>query len=224
MPNSLITHLQIFGIGFSFAVAGPCLLVCTPILATYAVSRDGKWREAVRDVAAFLFGRLLAYVVLGAVAGLSGYYLRRLVEMEFAPYLNLASGAISVLLGVFIVISRKAPACTHSSLRNRIYGSGGVFAIGFLMGISPCGPLTALLFEIALISKSAMEGALYALSFGLGTFLAGIVIIGAFTGILKGFFQKVFHSKMSGNVFRMSCAILLILFGLGLIWTGVKGL
>lgn len=195
-----------------------------PVMITYITARQNRWGEAIADITVFLFGRLFAYSILGAAAGLSGFYLRRFIEADLAPYFNLASGAISVLLGILVLTRKEASLCAHSGFDNKIYGFGSVLALGFLVGISPCGPLAVLLFEIALISKSALEGASYAFSFGLGTFLAGLIVIAGLTGIFKGFARKAFHSKTAGNVFRISCAVILALFGFGLIRAGVKAL
>lgn len=224
MYNDLITHLQIFGIGFTFAIAGPCLLVCTPILLTYIAGRQDKWPRALADISIFLFGRLSAYAALGAVAGGSGYYLRHFIKSDFTPYFNLVSGMISILLGMAVFIRKDPPICANKVSHNKIYDFGSVLVLGFLIGVSPCPPLAALLFEIALISKSVFEGASYALSFGLGTFLAGLIVIGTIAGILKGFTRNIIHSKRAGIIFKILCSVLLILFGLGLIKSGVETL
>jgi len=220
--NTLITHLQVFGIGFSFGVAGPCFLVCTPILLTYIVGRQERWTEAVVDITLFLFGRLCAYVILGTLAGLSGYYLRRLSGSDIISYFNLASGALSIILGVFILFHKDIPECAHKRPHNNIYDFGSVLALGFLIGISPCVPLTALLLEIALISNNALEGASYAFSFGLGTFISGIIVVGVLAGILKGFAQKMIHSKTANLLFKALCSALLFVFGLKLIVGSLK--
>lgn len=224
MFNDLIAYLQIFGIGFTFAIAGPCLLVCTPILLTYITGRQDKWQRALADIAIFLLGRSFAYVALGAIAGGSGFYLRQFVKSNLTPYFDLASGAISLLLGIFVFIYKDPPVCAGKRSHNKVYDFGSILGLGFLIGVNPCPPLTALLFEIALISKSASEGASYALSFGLGTFLAGLIVIGTLAGILKGFTRKMIHSKRAGLIFRIFCSILLFLFGLSLIRSGVKTL
>lgn len=222
MPDALITHLQIFGIGFSFSAAGPCFLVCTPILLTYVAGRQDKWQEALVDISLFLFGRLCAYIVLGAIAGLSGYYIRRLTESGAVSYFNLTSGVISILLGIFVFFHKGAPACTHKGSNNNIYGFGSMLALGFVIGISPCAPLSVLLLEIALISKNALEGASYAFSFGLGTFVAGLIVVGALARILKGLAQKIVRSKAANLIFKTLCAALLVLFGLSLIGRNLK--
>lgn len=224
MPDNLITHLQIFWIGFSFASYGPCLLSCMPVMITYVTARQKGWRGAVADITVFLSGRLFAYILLGAIAGLSGFYLRRFIETDLTPYFNLASGAISILLGIFVFIYKGTSSCACKEGSDKMYGLGGLLILGLLVGISPCGPLTALLFEIALISRSALDGASYAFSFGLGTFLAGFIVIASLTGIFKGFAGKIFRSKTANNIFRISCSAVLILFGLGFMRMGIKAL
>ena len=97
------------------------------------------------------------------------------------------------------------------------YKMAGVLGLGFVMGIAPCGPLTALLFEIVLISNNAFDGALYALSFGMGTFLSGMIVIGAISGILAWLPARFLKSGRSVLIFKIVCAVFLIIFGLGLI-------
>jgi len=219
MLNTIITHLQVFGIGFSFGIAGPCFLVCTPILITYILGRKEAWAETFIDVAVFLSGRLFAYIVLGAFAGFSGAAIRRLTESGFSSYVRPLGGTVSILLGLAVLFRREDPrSCACRTGYKRVYGFGGLLALGFLIGISPCPPLLALLFEIALMSKSAIEGASYAFSFGLGTFLSGLIVIGALAGIFKGIIQKAVRSKGVNIFFRVSCALLLVLLGLGLIF------
>lgn len=222
MTDTLITHLQIFGIGFTFGIAGPCFLVCTPILITYIVGRQEQWGTALIDIGLFLCGRLFAYCILGAFAGFGGYYLRRLIESGFASYLNFASGILSVVLGISILFHKETPLCVGKRSCNNIYDFGSVLALGFLVGISPCVPLTALLLEIALIAKTPFSGAAYAFSFGMGTLLSGFVIIGVVAGLLKGSAQRFIRSQSVNLIFKVLCAGLLIVFGLTIIGRSLK--
>ena len=89
--------------------------------------------------------------------------------------------------------------------------------LGFSVGITPCAPLLALLFEITLISKNAMEGMSYGLAFGLGTFLSGFIVVGILTGILASFPAHILKSKAGKLIFRIACALLLISLGASLI-------
>ena len=76
MIGTVITHLQIFGIGFSFGIAGPCLLLCTPVIVAYAAASHRNWIATLSNIFVFLSGRLFAYMVLGYLAGFSGTVLR----------------------------------------------------------------------------------------------------------------------------------------------------
>lgn len=220
MFNTALTYLQIFGIGFSFGIAGPCFLFCTPVLITYLLGRRERWQEALSDIAIFLIGRLSAYVLLGALAGASGAILRRFIDPSAAVFISPLSGAVSIILGIFVLVYKEPVTCACASGPGRkIYGYGSLFTLGFILGISPCTPLTALLLEIALMSKSAIEGASYTFFFGLGTLLSGIIVLGALAGIIGGIAKKLVRSRAATTTFRLVCAGLLILLGTWLIFT-----
>ena len=216
--NTLITVLQVFGIGFSFGIAGPCFFFCTPILAAYVIGRRDRFVDTLADLVIFLTGRLAAYVILGALAGLSGGLIRRILESRAGAYLGPLGGIVSILLGISVLIYKEPAACECGRGRKAAYGRAGLFVLGFIIGVSPCPPLAALLVEIALISKSIFEGAGYALAFGLGTFISGLLVIGALAGIFKGAAARLVRSKTGNDAFRIVCAALLVLFGSWLIF------
>ena len=55
-----LTLLQLFGIGFAFGMAGPCLFSCTPILMAYIAGSNRRYKDALANIFIFLFGRLAA--------------------------------------------------------------------------------------------------------------------------------------------------------------------
>ena len=209
--NTLITHVQLFGIGFGLGVAGPCLLSCTPMLVAYIAGNKKSFIEAAKEITVFMSGRLLAYIILAGLAGASGSLLRQFTGSNLTALFRPAAGAISILLGIFLIFGEGRGGCSRpaSKTKNR-YGAGGLFALGFTIGVAPCGPLTALLFEITLISRTALDGILYGLSFGLGTFVSGFLAAGALSGILT-------RIPIAPKIFKILCGALLILFGIGLI-------
>ncbi len=216
MPVSFLTLLQIFGIGFSLSLFGPCVLTCTPILMTYIAGSRKGWADVLKDIAIFLTGRLSAYCILGALAGFSAGLIRQYVDSNTAAFFQPLGGAISILLGILILIYRSSDhPCGLGG--GRIYNFGGLFALGLIIGISPCAPLIALLFEISLISKSAADGMIYALSFGLGTALSGFIVIGALAKVFTWVPAKILKSQKGNLVFKILCAALLMLLGLSLI-------
>lgn len=222
--NTLITCLQLFGIGLSFGIIGPCFLTCAPVLITYITGAGNRWRESMADVVAFLSGRLIAYCILGALAGLSGALIRQASGVVISSAARFIGGGLSILLGIVILVgrSRAGLPAECSAVHRRVQGMTGLFAFGFVVGISPCAPLAALLFEIALIAKGAVSGFGYALFFGLGTFVAGLVVVGSIAGIIAWFPVKTIRSERTRAVFRIACASLLVLLGIAIMMQGMK--
>lgn len=215
--NNLITCLQIFGIGFSFGIIGPCFLLCTPILIAYVVGNSKKIPEILKDILVFLSGRLAAYVLLGYLAGMSGAIVRRFISQDFGHFLKPAAGVVSIFLALLILVSAYD---FHRGCKTRekgVYNKAGLLLLGFIIGITPCAPLAALLFEIALMSNSPVEGATYSLFFGLGTFLSGVITVGALSGALSWLPSNFIRSKTLNIAFRLGCALLLIILGITLI-------
>lgn len=216
MSDVIVPYLQIFGIGFSFGLAGPCLLTCAPVVLAYSAGSLRGPARSLLDAAIFLTGRLFAYVVLGFAAGFSAEMLKRVTGPSITPAFKFAGGAVSIMLGLSMLLrSRKKCACGPAS--GFRYGPGGIFLMGFTLGAVPCAPLSALLFEIALISKGALGGAMLAFFFGAGTFLSGILFVGTVTAGLSGVMNKAVRSVTARLISTVVCAFLLIIFGSGLI-------
>jgi len=217
MLSSFITYLQIFGIGFSFGLAGPCFLTCTPVLITYITGSKKSQIEVFKDIFTFLSGRLFAYILLGALAGLSGALLKRFTGSSLSIYLQPLAGAVTILFAVILLTGKSNDNCTCPAARGSMLNFGGIFAFGLLIGISPCAPLLALLFDIALMSKGLLDGIFYALFFGLGTFLSGLITIGVIAGLLTRVPAAFIKSKTANIILKAVCALLLLALGLGLI-------
>jgi sulfite exporter TauE/SafE len=219
MDNTLITYLQIFGIGFSFGMAGPCFLACTPVLVAYITGSKNTWKEVFKDVFVFLSGRFLAYMLLGALAGLSGAVLRKFTSSGISPYLRPLAGVATILFAIIILANKNNNECACRTVHGKIYNYTGILAFGFLIGVSPCAPLLALLFNITLMSKSALDGMAYAFFFGAGTFLSGLITVGAIAGIAARSSAAFIKSKAAKTIFRIACSFMLIALGIGLIAT-----
>lgn len=220
MVNKLITCAQVFGIGFGFGVIGPCFLTCAPVLLTYVAGTQRNWRSALADVVIFLSGRLSAYCLLGIFAGISGALIRQIGAPFVNAVVNIIGGALSIMLGVAVLFNKPGGAGVCAVSHNKTFNFGGLFFLGFFIGISPCAPLIALLFEITLISKSAVDGLLYALFFGLGTFLSGLLVVGSAAGLFAWLPERFVRSDRSRSVFRIVCAALLFLLGAAIIMHG----
>ena len=220
--GTLVTYLQIFGIGFSFGLAGPCFLTCTPVLITYIAGSGKGLAEIFKNIFTFLIGRLLAYILLGALAGLSGAVLKKFTSLSLSAYLEPLAGAVTILFAVIILTNRNSGNCACATVREKALNFGGIFTFGFLIGVSPCAPLLALLFDITLMSKGILDGIFYAFFFGLGTFLSGLITIGVIAGILTRIPAAFIRSKTVSSAFKIVCALLLLALGLGMILKGCK--
>ena len=212
------TCLQLFGIGFGFGLAGPCLFVCTPVLAAYIAGRQMAWRQTLSNIFMFLVGRLLAYLILGYLAGLSGIVLRQFCSSKLIIFINALGGIIVILLGIYVWLGREPFSLSGKCGADKIFSSGSLLILGFTMGALPCTPLLALLLEIALISKTALNGIAYALFFGLGTLASGFITITVLSGTLAWLPAKILKSKRSSLIFRTICALLLIWLGVNTIF------
>lgn len=217
MVNTLITHFQIFAIGFSFGIAGPCFFLCTPILITYIAGRGEEAGRTLIEISVFLAGRISAYALLGAIAGFSGALFRGAAGSALGRVLGALGGVVSIALGLVVLLNRGQGRCGCRMPSARILGFGSLFTLGFIIGVSPCAPLAALLVEIALMSRGAADGALYAFSFGMGTLISGVLVIGALAGILKGAAARLVRSRAGNMAFRALCGAMLAAFGIGMI-------
>ena len=210
-----IAFLQIFAVGFGMGLIGPCLFYCLPVILAFTAGAEKEYKKSLSDILIFFSGRLLAYVLLGFLAGLSGLVLRRFIESRFGIYFGPLAGIISIILGIYVLLTKDN---TESCRRpGRIYGIAGIFGLGFIIGLSPCVPLATLLFEIVLISKTGIEGALYGLFFGLGTFFSGFIVAAGLSGILNIIPQRFLKSERSRFVFKAICSLTLVLFGIWLL-------
>ena len=218
MFNTALTYLELLGIGVGLGLAGPCLLVCTPVLITYIAGKQTTWKRALIDIFYFLTGRFLAYLMLGYLAGLSGAILRQFCNAGLIPFIKVFGGVIIIFLGVYVWLGAEYFPWLCKGTSGGVFNFGSLFILGFTLGVFPCAPLLALLLEITLISKTPLDGMCYALFFGLGTFISGFIAMGVLSGIFTWFPPKVLKSKKSNLIFRIICAALLIWLGLDLIF------
>ncbi len=214
-----LSQIFIFGLGLGFT--GPCIVFCLPVILSLVPGLKQDYKKSLIDLLLFFGGRLSAYILLGLLCGISAMALRRFIDARFVAYLNPLAGVISIGLGIAALFNRgdRHPECKKSPMKSGV--SGGFFALGFTIGVSPCAPLIALLLEIALIAKNWLQGALYGFSFGLGTFVSGAIVAAGLTGLLSWAPGKPLKSKTGKTIFNTVCALLLILFGLWLV-TGHK--
>jgi sulfite exporter TauE/SafE len=191
----LISSLTaLFVTGLTLGVS-QCLLSCTPMLVLYVAGTTDNWREGLKATLVFSLARLLAYVLLGTLAGFVGVHLVAYFrEQAVITWIQLAAAAFVIL-------------------KNNILSMA---LLGFLIGIVPyCAPFLGILTYIAFTVRDPLTGALYGLSFGLGSaLLTPLLIAGPLAGLLP---RLVFKNSLILELFRRVAGVILLFFGIRLI-------
>lgn len=194
---------------------GHCLVMCGPLVAAASLT-DGAvcgtgaatTRSAARGAGVFQLayhlGRLLTYVLLGALLGLLGKA-GALATMSgpFSPtavsqYLKLAAGVLLLVMGALLLVAwirgtrarLPEPTAAIASLPwfgrtvARLAKSGGWWGLplGAMMGLLPCAPLLPVELA-ALATGEPLYGAMIMLAFGVGT-VPALAGFGAASGLL----------------------------------------
>jgi len=101
----------------------------------------------------FLCGRLFAYLVLGYLAGLSAANTPEIRYFGFYYISKTFRRGIIIVLGILDSVCQRAGFLRSQIQRSKVFTFSSLLTLGFIMGISPCAPLLALLFEIQLYLK-----------------------------------------------------------------------
>lgn len=171
MPEAAVSLGSVWMLGVALGLTA-CTVTCLPFMGSWALGRQAGMRWVLRDTAAFLLGRLVAYAGLGALAGGLGAWL----------VLQLAGGIGNAIIGTASLCAAGGllwppGKSTHASCRPfSKWSSGSPFFIGVSLTMIPCAPLTTLLATCA-AGNSALAGAQYGAAFGAGTLLTPMLVL-----------------------------------------------
>ncbi|MFN8010709.1 MAG: sulfite exporter TauE/SafE family protein [Holophagaceae bacterium] len=173
---------------------GHCAGMCGPLVTAFGMAqarRDG--RPWVRHLL-FQMGRVATYALLGAAIGWAGGFarLQTVADMEaccrpegqallasqawpWQVWVKLGLGALMLLLGLLLVLGRRADALMEWSLPKPLQtllgrglkSGGGPVLLGLLWGLVPCGLVYMMLVK-SLDAGSWRMGAAGMAAFGLG--------------------------------------------------------
>ncbi len=146
-----------------------CTAVCLPYLGTWALGQGRGGRAAAWDTAAFAGGKVAAYGVLGAAAGLLGSQLLNFLKGDIGLWLI---GVTAIGAGIWLLL----PRAPHRSCGMRRGERSSPFAMGFALSFTPCAPLAALLAASA-GAGDVLQGGLYGLLFGFGAALTPLFVV-----------------------------------------------
>ena len=168
---------------------GHCLGMCGPIVASLALSSEGRSGSVLLPHLLYNFGRMTTYGVLGGIMGMTGSFARVTVSIaSLQKGVMIFAAALIVAMG--LAMADRIPL---SKIFGDYHHPGGTLARGFrrlsaerstaayyplglLLGLLPCGPVYTALVAAARAGMEAgtsLEGFFLGMglmfSFGLGT-------------------------------------------------------
>jgi len=166
-----------------------CAGMCGPIAASLMFGFSKQRSDELRHLMLTQIGRVGGYVACGALLGALGSRIYGAFD-HAAAYVMLHWIASGVLLWIGLSMTGIVPPAIAggciigpiSTLRDRLARIGGVSGAllsGVVWGFIPCGMVYAALFY-AMMTGTAQGGAVFMLSFGVGTMPA---LIGAALGL-----------------------------------------
>lgn len=208
--------------GFLIGLFGSlhCIGMCGPIALALPLTSDSQIRILFSRVL-YNLGRIITYTFMGLILGALGH---RLYFWGFQNYLSIIIG---VIILIFLFIPKKIrtrftqtgiAAAVLAGFRKifsgffRIQNDWGFLFIGIMNGFLPCGLVYAGLAG-AISTGDTIKGALFMLSFGIGTFpvMLGVSFLGRYLSAeARSKFAKLVP------VFAFILALLFILRGLNL--------
>lgn len=151
-----------------------CVGMCGPLSCSWAISPKGGTADFMQATALYHGGRLVAYGLVGALAGTLGFLPLKMFQHGpgiVLPWLLVVAFA---LVGMGLDKWLPKPRFLSTGLRRvqeaafRMKGSARAALLGLATPLLPCGPLY-LMLALAAANGSAVKGAQFAIAFGLGT-------------------------------------------------------
>lgn len=183
-----VTLATVWLLGVSMGLTA-CTVTCLPFMGTWALGRAEGRHEALLHTAIFLAGRVTAYALLGAAAGLAGSGLAKALGGNLG---NIAIGTASVLAGLWL-IARPVAGCGSAApavaplrfakARTAPRDALPPLFLGAALSLTPCTPLASLL-GLAANAGGTAQGAAYGLAFGLGAAVTPILLLVPLAGHL----------------------------------------
>lgn len=163
------TFFAIWLLGLSLGLTA-CTVTCLPFMGTWVLGRGGSQTQALYDTGLFVTGRIIAYTLLGAIAGGAGMWLSQAMRGGTG---NAVIGLASIAAGLWLLRAEK-PHSPCSAVRHS--GSMPPLLMGFSLSLTPCAPLASLL-AVCASAGSIRLGMANGMMFGLGAALTPLLIL-----------------------------------------------
>ncbi len=198
------TLFTIWLLGVSLGLTA-CTATCLPFMGTWILGRGGSQLQALRDTVLFVSGRIIAYCLLGAIAGGAGAWLAQAMRGGTG---NAVIGLTSIAAGMWLMRSEKKHAPCGVA---RGAGSTPPLLMGFSLSLTPCAPLASLL-AVCAAAGSVEMGMANGVVFGLGAALTPLLILLPLISLLGKNLRD--NREWITRWIRWGAAAVLILLGL----------
>lgn len=225
--EQLLPYFSAFIVGLLGGVH--CIGMCGGIVGALTFGLPEKRRQSFASLLPFQLsynlGRLLSYVIAGAIMGGIGMLLAELMPIQIAQRVLLfIAGTFMVLLGLYLsgwwmILSRVERMGSVLWRKIEPYGRKlmpvhtplQALGIGMIWGWVPCGLVYTMLIN-AVSSGGAVEGAALMFAFALGT-LPNLLAM----GLLAGAAARLARSEIA----RTIAGITVMLFGVYTLWNAL---
>jgi len=197
----------------------PCLLPMLPIYISYfAGGGERTTGKTLKGALGFVTGFTVVFVILGALAGTVGIFLR-----EYQTAVNVVSGLIVILFGLNFLGVFKLNLFNGSNRSvntdNMGFGAAFLFGIIFSVGWTPCvGAFLGSALMLASQQAHITEGMLMLLAYSMGLGIPFII-----SAVLIDYLKSAFNwIKKNYRIINISSGTMLVVIGI-LMATGTMG-
>jgi cytochrome c-type biogenesis protein len=186
----LLAYLAVYlgGVLVSFT---PCVYPILPITVAFIGARgSGSLGRGFVLAVTYVLGMAVTYMILGAVASLSG---KLFGQIQTHPWTYFLIGNLCILMGlsmmgVFSLQMRTPGFVIRMQQKRKIYGITSSFLVGAASGLvmGPCtAPALAVILGYAATRQNVMfaSSLMFVFAVGMGTVL---ILLGTFAGLLAG--------------------------------------
>ncbi|HVT86750.1 MAG TPA: sulfite exporter TauE/SafE family protein [Chitinophagaceae bacterium] len=217
----MTVSIEVIASAFIMGFAGSlhCVGMCGPLALSLPVVHNNNLSR-ITGAVIYNSGRIVSYTTLGLIFGSLGGLI---IAPKWQSGLSLALGVVILL---YLLIPKRYFHLFPSNKFNKPFlllrqqlgklfrseKQSSLFAIGILNGLLPCG-LVYLALSSSVISASSMNGGMFMLFFGLGTFPAMFITV-----VMSNYINQTIRLKLRKAVpaLLFVMATLLILRGMEL--------
>ncbi len=190
--SELPSQITIFsGLILGLATSFHCVGMCGPIALSLPLRGDTKWQKLLGGIL-YNLGRTVTYALMGVAFGMLG---EGLSTLGFQKMVSIIAGTLMIATAFFPALFKSTSVDTGLfSFVNSVKGAlkglfstqsiWGLFLIGLLNGLLPCGPLYFAVM-VSAGTGSVVESSLFMILFGLGTIplLLAVTVAGNFISV-----------------------------------------